>query len=239
MTNQRSRQRTRVGRGIARDAGGGDEQRAARVARAPKGSRKITREARREKILEAALDIFSSKGFEAARLDDVAKRAGVAKGTLYLYFESKEALFEQLIMTMVAPIIAHLKSIAADGSASVPAAFEAIFGMFQNEVLGTRRRLLMRLIISEGSRFPDIAAFYYREIVSPGLRMFRSLLKRAEREGLLVNPAVSDHPQLVVAPLLMAVVWDGLFGTIEALDVGKLMRAHISSFIRLPEGKGP
>lgn len=239
MANQRSRRGTEARRGIARAANADGEKRVAKIAHGSKGSRKITREARRERILEAALDIFSNKGFEAARLDDVAKRAGVAKGTLYLYFESKEDLFEQLIMTMVAPIIAHLKSIANDRSASVPAAFETIFWMFQKEVLGTRRRLLMRLIISEGSRFPEIAAFYHREIVSPGLRMFRSLLKRAEREGLLINPAVSNYPQLVVAPLLMAVVWDGLFGTIESLDVSKLMRAHIASFIRLPEGAGP
>src|SRR5262245_17938042 len=81
---------------------------APRRARQPPRGRKIAPEVRRQAILKAALKVFAAHGFEAARLDDVAKRAGVAKGTLYLYFRAKEALFEALVRSAVTPLLEHM-----------------------------------------------------------------------------------------------------------------------------------
>jgi AcrR family transcriptional regulator len=172
------------------------------------------------------LSVFAEHGFEAARLDEVAQRAGVAKGTLYLYFQHKEALFEELVRSAVAPVIDTLGKVAADPTIPAGAVLDAFFAAFEREVLGTRRKLLLRLIIAEGPRFPAIAEFYYREVVTRGLALMRTVAERAARNGEFASDAAARFPQLIVAPLLVSVIWDGLFSRIDPLDVGGLLRAH-------------
>jgi AcrR family transcriptional regulator len=190
-------------------------------------ARKVSAEARRQAILKAALTVFAAHGFEAARLDDVAARAGVAKGTLYLYFQDKAALFEALVRNAVSPLLEHMRRIAAAPDISPLQALETFFAVFEKEVLGTERKLLLRLIMAEGPRFPAIAEFYYREVVSHGLTMMCALAKRAASEGAFATDAAVRYPQLVVAPLLVAVLWDGLFAKIDPLDVRGLLEAHL------------
>src|SRR6476620_7933177 len=108
---------------------------------------------RREAIIEAAMDEFIARGFAATRLDDVAKRAGVAKGTIYLHFKDKEALFQELIRTALGPLISRLASPPPPGG-SVRTALEAFAQTFAQEVVATRRGDIVRLIIAEGARFP-------------------------------------------------------------------------------------
>jgi AcrR family transcriptional regulator len=188
--------------------------------------RKVKPEARRQAILKAALAEFAERGFAAARLDDVADRAGVAKGTLYLYFEDKEALFQELIRSAVSPLIDQFSSIAAAPDLSPIKALDTLFALFEKEVLGTDRKLLLRLIIAEGARFPAIAEVYYREVVTRGLRLMHGLAERASAEGVFATQAASRYPQLIVAPLLLAVIWDNLFARMHPLDVNGLLRAH-------------
>ena len=137
----------------------------------PPRARRVAPEARREAILKAALAVFAAHGFEAARLEDVAAHAGVAKGTLYLYFQDKEALFEALVRNAVSPLLEHMSRVAAAPDISPLEAIETFFAVFEKEVLGTERKLLLRLIMAEGPRFPAIAEFYHREVVSRGLRV--------------------------------------------------------------------
>ena len=192
----------------------------------PPRTRRVAPEARRQAILKAALAVFAEHGFEAARLDDVAARAGVAKGTLYLYFKHKEALFEALIRTSVSPIMEQLGKVAATPDLPPLQAIEAFFALFEKEVLGTERKLLLRLIIAEGPRFPAIAEMYYREVVARGIGLMRTLAERAAQQGVFATSAAARYPQLIVAPLILAVIWDGLFSKIDPLDVGGLLRAH-------------
>jgi AcrR family transcriptional regulator len=189
-------------------------------------ARRIDPGERRQAILEAALAEFAERGYAAARLDDVAARAGVAKGTLYLYFAHKEALFEQLVRSAISPLLDRFAEFAAASDLSPLEALDAFFALFRTEVLGTERKLLLRLIIAEGARFPAIAEVYYREVVTRGLHLMRGLAERAVRQGALVSAAPSRYPQLIVAPLLLAVIWDGLFSRLHPLDVGALFSAH-------------
>ena len=199
-------------------------------------ARKVDADTRRQAILDAALSVFAEHGFEAARLDEVAARAGVAKGTLYLYFQHKEALFEELIRGAVAPVIDTLSTVAANPSVPPVAVLEAFFGMFEQQVLGTRRKLLLRLIIAEGPRFPAIAEFYYREVVSRGIKLMRGVAERAAASGEFASDAPARFPQLIVAPLLVSVLWDGMFSEIDPLDVGGLLRAHRELLCGKPQG---
>jgi AcrR family transcriptional regulator len=192
---------------------------------APAETRKARSAARREAILTAALDEFSARGFEAARLDDVAKRAGVAKGTIYLYFRDKESLFQELIRAMLTPIVG---SIEALGQADVPIAAlaDTIAELFVREIYETRRKDVIRLMISEGRRFPKLAEFYYREVLSRIIAAVRALLERAAARGD-VPAGLVDFPQLIAAPGLVAIIWNGLFEQFEPLDVRALMKAHL------------
>jgi AcrR family transcriptional regulator len=191
----------------------------------PRGSARRQRSAeRREAILAAALDEFSTRGFEAARLDDVAKRAGVAKGTIYLYFRDKENLFQELIRTMLMPLIGTIEAL---GAADVPVSVlgEQIVELFMREVYETRRKDVIRLMISEGRRFPKLAEFYYREVLSRIIAAVRTLLRRAAARGE-VPEGLAEFPQIIAAPGLVAIIWSGLFERFEPLDVRKMMKIY-------------
>src|SRR5450631_3449712 len=129
---------------------------------------------RRGAIIEAALDEFVARGFTATRIDDIASRAGVAKGTIYLHFKDKESMFEELIRTALVPLIGRLHAPPAMGG-SVRDMIEGFARMFIQEVANTRRGEIVRLIVAEGPRFPSVADFYYREVVSRGLAAMRAL----------------------------------------------------------------
>jgi AcrR family transcriptional regulator len=183
-------------------------------------------EARRQAILEAAIGVFVTQGFAAAKLDDVAAQAGVAKGTIYLHFKDKQDLFEQMVQATVSPVIERLEALAKMPELSADVVLRSVFELFRTEVLGTARKDLLRLVMTEGPRFPAIAEFYHREVVSRGLKLMGGVLRRAGEKGELAAGGLAAYPQLVVAPLILAVVWDGLFGAIEPLDVKGLLDVH-------------
>jgi AcrR family transcriptional regulator len=189
------------------------------------GGRKARSAARRDAILAAALEEFSARGFEATRLDDVAKRADVAKGTIYLYFRDKESLFQELIRTMLTPLVG---TIEAMGETDLPVSMLAdrIVDLFVREVYETRRKDVIRLMISEGRRFPKLAEFYYREVLARIIAAVRALLRRAAARGEVPQGLV-DFPQIIVAPGLVAIIWSGLFERFEPLDVRAMMKAHV------------
>ena len=182
--------------------------------------------ARRDAILDAALDEFSAKGFASARLEDVAKRAGIAKGTIYLYFADKETLFQELIRAKMVPVVGSIELALATGL-PLRAIIEQAIEIFVRDVYGTRRREVIRLLISEGPRFPAVAEFYYREVLSRLLKALRGTLRNAHERGELKSDALVRFPMLLGAPGIIAIVWSGLFDRFEPLDVRELLRAHM------------
>lgn len=189
------------------------------------GGRAERTAARRETILAAALDEFSERGFAATRLDDVAQRAGIAKGTIYLYFHDKESLFQELIRTMLTPLVGTIEAL---GQSELPmsALADHVADLFVREVYETRRKDVIRLMIAEGRRFPKLAEFYYREVLSRIIAAVRGLLARAAARGEAPAGLV-DYPQIVAAPGLIAIVWSGLFERFEPLDVRAMMKTHL------------
>jgi len=180
---------------------------------------------KRDAILAAALDEFAARGFAAARLDDVAKRAGVAKGTIYLYFADKEALFQELVRFQISPVMSAFEAVLAS-PLPLKSLIDQAIEIFTREVFGTRRKQVMRLIISEGPRFPALAEFYYREVLGPMLKAVRARLQRALENGEIGDDALIRFPQLLGAATVMAVVWQGLFERFEPLDARAMIRAY-------------
>jgi AcrR family transcriptional regulator len=182
--------------------------------------------ARRLAILEAALDEFSAQGFAATRIEDVARRAGVAKGTIYLHFHDKEALFQEIVRTMLGPIVSALEALRP-GDQPVRPLIASFIDLFVREVYGTKRRNVLRLVMTEGPRFPKLAEFHYREVVERGIAAMRALIERALARGELKHEVLLRFPQLVVAPGIVAIIWSGLFERFAPLDVAGLMHAHL------------
>jgi AcrR family transcriptional regulator len=183
------------------------------------------RAARREAILAAALDEFSARGFEGARLDDVARRAGVAKGTIYLHFKDKETLFQELVRSALSPFVTTIEAASA-GDMPLRKVLDFLAGAFVSEVLGTRRKDIVRLVITEGRRFPKLAEFYYREVPERAFAALRALVRRAVARGEIADDTLTKFPQLLIAPGLVAILWDGLFDKYERLDAEAMLRAQ-------------
>src|SRR5262245_48515831 len=172
------------------------------------GARAKRSAARRSAILAAALDEFAARGCAATRLDDVARRAGVAKGTIYLHFADKDTLFQELIRLELSPVVGALEHIA---QADIPVRRLApqLVEVFVREIFETRRKDVIRLVITEGPRFPKLAEFYYREVISHVMGAIRALLRRAVERGELEHDALVRFPQLFEAVGLVALLGSG------------------------------
>jgi AcrR family transcriptional regulator len=193
---------------------------------ATKPSRSERAAGRRAAIIEAALEEFVARGFAATRLDDIAMRARVAKGTIYLHFKDKETLFEELVRTALVPVLDRLTT-PPPVSGSIREALEGFAKVFIREVAATRRADIIRLIVAEGPRFPEIADFYYREVVSRGLAAMRRLIEIGIVRGEIRQTELRDFPQLVVAPVIVAIIWKSLFERHVPLDADEMFRVQL------------
>jgi AcrR family transcriptional regulator len=180
---------------------------------------------RRLAVIDAALDVFTEKGFAAARMEDIARQAGVAKGTIYLQFRDKEALFEAIVRQEISPFVGALGSGLAPGE-TVRAFLHRTVLPFLQDLHRSRRGAIIRLMIAEAGRFPKLAKLYFRMVVEPGLTIFGKLARRARKTGELRNAAVVQFPQLMIAPALVALLWPALFERYQHLDVEGMLRAH-------------
>jgi AcrR family transcriptional regulator len=194
------------------------------------------RQAKLQAILDAALDVFLEKGFAEARLDDVAARAGVAKGTIYLYVPSKQALFEALVQSGIGGAIGTIeqKILALD----IPAEeqLRSLFAFLRQEVLGTRRVDIVRLLLREASRFPELAEIYHREVISRGLGLLRTIAERGVARGEFRSDELVRFPQLAIAPGLVALLWTSLFQRLEPIDARAMFEAHLALLMKALKG---
>jgi AcrR family transcriptional regulator len=184
--------------------------------------------ARPAEILAAALDLFAEKGFAGTRMDEVAERAGVTKGTVYLYFKTKDELFKAMVRAELLPNIERLEAAA---EADVPAAvlIERLIDMWATHVVPSRAALFPKLMIAEAGNFPDLAQFYLNEVLRRGLKLLRAVLRRGIEGGEFRPFDVDNVTYCVMAPLLLAVLWRHTFEPHDdrPLDVAALARAHI------------
>ena len=182
---------------------------------------------RREAIALSALKTFSENGYAATRLEDVARQAGVAKGTIYLHFKDKQALFEEMVRSV---LVTPLREAAQD----TPRPGESVRAFLERRLvplladLGTSRRGdVVRLLVAEGARFPELAQLYHREVVETGTALVSRLARRARESGEIGHDLLERFPQLLVAPALVGVMWGGLFERFQHLDVPGLIAAQI------------
>jgi AcrR family transcriptional regulator len=186
---------------------------------------------RQEAIVAAAFEEFSARGFAATRIEDIAARAGVAKGTIYLYFADKEALFRDIVQTTVVPFIGSLEHLR-HVDIPIGVLFDRLVDEFVTGVYSTKRREVLKLVIAEVPRFPALAEFYFRSVIEPALAVIRVPVERAVARGELPDDTLLRFPQLIVAPGIVSIIWNGLFERYAPLDVAAFMRAQVKLLLQ-------
>lgn len=191
------------------------------------------KDARPGELLEAALAVFAEKGFAAARMDDIAARAGVAKGTLYLYFPSKDAVFEALVRTVIVPNIERAEAVAAAHAGPMEPLLRQLMEAAAVVVRDSRLAVMPRLLIGELYKFPDLARFYRTEVVERALALVARMHRRGVEAGEF-RPQDSDAvARLVVAPVLMMAVWRTVLAQPNepAIDPALVLRIHVDTLL--------
>jgi AcrR family transcriptional regulator len=193
---------------------------------------KVDRDDRMRAIRAAALDVFAAKGFSAARLDDIAAAAGIAKGTIYLYFKSKEDLFEDIVKNTIGVTLGNVEQAVAASPAPAGLLLRLIGQTIVSALDDPDRRRVVHLVLSEGARFPALAEFYHREIISRGMALARAVVAKGCESGEFVSDELARFPQLIVAPALLSVIWGVVFARIEPLDARGMIEAHFDLLTR-------
>lgn len=184
--------------------------------------------ARPAEILSAALACFAERGFAATRLDDVAALAGITKGTLYLYFRSKEELFKAVVRQELLPTIEWAEAMVTQSTASSMVVLEQLVELF-SRVISSRLSAIPKLVLTEAGNFPELARFYLEEVVDRGMQLLRSILERGVEAGELRPIDTESAVMSVIAPLLLAALWRHSFEphASRPLDIDALCRTHL------------
>ena len=196
------------------------------------GKRELQKEARRIAIIDAAFDAFMQQGFTATKLDDVAERAGIGKGTIYLYFDSMENLFEEMVRQTLFPLRDAAEAYVANFTGSASDLLASHLRNFYASMNNPRIPPLMAMISSEALRFPTIAAFFYEEIISKSYQMLRRIIDTGIETGEFRADADKLYLQLVTAPVLISVNWNLQFREQAPIVIEDYSRMHIEFVLR-------
>ena len=197
----------------------------------PKWHRRKT--ARPGEIIAAALDVFAENGFASAKLDEVARRAGVSKGALYVYFETKEELFRAVVRTAIAPNLETIKAAAEtfDG----PFATLAPMLLANGAALMQQTKLpaVVKMVIGESRNFPDLARIWHDDVITPIIAMLTGLVTRAQTRGEIAPGDPRLHAISILGPLLMAMLFRETFGqvTTDLPDLNALAAQHAETVL--------
>jgi len=191
------------------------------------------KEARPGEIVAAALEVFVEHGFAAAKLSDVARHAGVTKGTVYLYFKSKEALFKAVVRETIVPVIAEGEALARSFTGSARELVERLVREYWRLVGETPLAGIPKLMMAEAGTFPELTRFYYDEVVTRGHRLMAGVIERGIKNGEFRPVDVKVAAKLAMSPLMHAVVARLAFASCmpEGFDVQKYLDTHIDLYL--------
>lgn len=186
------------------------------------------KEDRPAEITQAALAAFAENGYAATKVDEVAKRAGVSKGLLYVYFKTKEDLFKAVIRSFLSPRIDALIDNIEQSELSAEEFMRGPFLTFATSLPKSPAKILVRLMIAEGPKHPDLIAWYWENVVSRALDALRILIRRGVDNGEFRESSLNEFPQLLVAPVFFSMIWTIVFQPHSNLDTDRFIEAHVN-----------
>jgi AcrR family transcriptional regulator len=190
-------------------------------------------DARPAEIVQAAYAVFAEKGFAAARLDEIAKRASISKGALYLYFETKQDIFEAVVKDAVAPNIGAIEAFAL----GFPAPFEQLIRMMMPRVADLANQSdmgkVIKMVIGESGNFPEIARIWHDDVIAKGIGLLTRVVARAQERGEVRPGDPRQHALSIASPLLVAVLFRETFVPVGAkpFDIPSLMQQHLDTLL--------
>ena len=192
----------------------------------PKKKFRRRAEARPDEVLDAALEIFIAKGFSAARVEDIARAAGLSKGTVYLYFPSKDAILEGLVKRAIVPLVERATLLANADHQDPRKVLETAVTFIVGALSNPRNAAIPRLILSEAGNFPELANMYRAHVIDAGVGVFSKVLARGVKTGVFrpVDPKIAVRS--VIGPVLANVLLAQVFG-FEAPDPQKFAAGHL------------
>lgn len=196
----------------------------------PKPRYQRRKEDRPQEITEAALEAFAEKGYAATRVEEVAKRAGVSKGLMYLYFKTKEELFKAVVKSVVIRRVDQLIGNIETTDLSSEDFIRGPLLSFMKQVPGSPVAIVIRLLISEGPRHPDLVDYYYENVVAKGLAAITGFVERGVERGEFRKSVITELPQLFLAPVMLSIIWGIIFKT-RQLDTDKLIETQINMLL--------
>lgn len=192
------------------------------------------KEDRSGEILSAALACFSKKGFAATRIDDIARRAKIAKGTVYLYFDSKEAIFKALARGSMGARLEAIQSVIAQYQGSAADLLRLVISSIGDFACTSDRVILPRLLLAEAGNFPDLVKFWRGELLERGLGIIQGVIRRGIASGEFRDLPPEHLARLCMAPMLVVVIWRTTFGQFDKhpYDHQGLIAAHLQILLR-------
>lgn len=165
------------------------------------------KEDRPDEILSAALELFTEKGFAATRMDDVAKLAGISKGTLYNYFESKESIFHAVVQELIAPQIEAFESMIASYDGPTDYLLRQLMRTWWTRVGETKLSAIPKIVISESGNFPELAQYFVDNVVKRARKLFTDIISKGVVTGEFNTVEPQTVARLIIAPLVYATIW--------------------------------
>jgi AcrR family transcriptional regulator len=191
-------------------------------------------EARRQEILNAALAVFAEKGFSMARMEEIAKRANITKGTPYLYFTSKEEIFKTLVEESIGPRVLELAQVAREFEGSSADLIRLVIRAIGVFLRSSNRAVLPKLIIAETGNFPELARFYRSQVTDQMLGIFEGIIRRGIARGEFRDINPKHAGRLVFVPTMFTAIWRASFGTLdnEPYDYEGFIETHLDLVLR-------
>jgi AcrR family transcriptional regulator len=189
---------------------------------------------RPQEVLAAAFQVFTEKGYAAARLDDIARQAGVSKGTVYLYFDSKEAVFQAMVRQAADAKFELANALIAQHEGSQAELIRKIVRIGGSLLTGPPLIHFPRLLLGECGRFPELAAFYYKTVLSRGRSLMMGIIERGQKSGEFraIDPRHAVH--LLMSPVLFMAIYQSAFSAHEGalFDAHGHLEAHLDVYLR-------
>ena len=189
------------------------------------------KDARPQELLAAALDLFVERGFASTRLEDVAKLAGVSKGTLYLYFTNKEELFKAVVRDTIVPALGEAEDFIAAFDGSSADLLSSVLRSWWERLGATKASGIVKLVMAESGNFPDLAQFYREEVINRATVMLTGLLEQGVARGEFRPLDVAIMTQVLIAPMLMLMMWKHSIGPCEQTQLDPI--GFLDAFIAM------
>jgi AcrR family transcriptional regulator len=191
-------------------------------------------EARPAEILDAAIDLFVEKGFSATRMEEIARRAGVTKGTVYLYYQSKEDVFRALVHDSVIPRIEEGERLVAEHTGSATELMRTLLTRWWERYGSERMGCMGKLLMAEASNFPELTRHYVETVIVRTRRLFEEVLERGIRSGEFRQVPTADTARLAIAPMAHAITYLRSMAAFDPdpIEIRSYLNLHIDIFLR-------